>query len=164
MFGLRQIAGNLLGAILSVLLIDSSAAAPSAGATIVDTIKANVAQLVAGINAHDPDRATMFDAPDIVSMESGRPPSVGAAADKQGISGAFQYSPSWHLTLIDEIVDVSKDSDMAVYRSTYDEDSVEKGVPMTHRVNFIAGFRTQPDGSWKIAWSVVCAQGRSHAK
>ncbi|MES1156155.1 MAG: DUF4440 domain-containing protein [Alphaproteobacteria bacterium] len=139
-----------------------SQAAPVNKAAIADTIKADIAQMVAGINAHDPVRATMFDAPDIVSMESMREPSVGADADRQGIGMAFQYSPSWQVHLIDESVDVADAGDMAIYRSTYDENSTNDGVRMTHKVNYIAEFRKQADGSWKIAWSVVCAQSRSH--
>jgi ketosteroid isomerase-like protein len=125
-------------------------------------IKADVAEIIAGINAKDIVRATKFDAPDFVSMESMREPSVGADADKAGLSMGFKYSPQWHLGLIDETVDVSDSGDMAVYRSTYNEDSVSNGVPMTHKVNYIAGFRRDADGAWRVHWSVVCAQSRSH--
>jgi hypothetical protein len=69
---------------------------------------------------------------------------------------------SWRLELIDETVDVASAADVAIYRSTYNENSIVRGVPMTHRVNFIAEFKRQPDHSWKIAWSVVCAQQRPH--
>jgi hypothetical protein len=51
---------------------------------------------------------------------------------------------------------------MAVYRSTYDENSTDKGVAMTHRVNFIAGFVHQDGGEWQVKWSAVVAQGPSH--
>ncbi|MBZ5653181.1 MAG: hypothetical protein LAO18_22170, partial [Acidobacteriia bacterium] len=34
---------------------------------IAETIKAVVAQVVAGINAHDPIKTTAYDAPDIIS-------------------------------------------------------------------------------------------------
>ena len=103
-----------------------------------------------------------FDATDIVSMESGRAPSVGLDAERQGLGMAMQYSPSWHLTMIDETVDVASAGDMAIYRGTYNEDSTNDGAAMTHVVNFIADFKKQRDGSWKVEWSVVCAQSRSH--
>ena len=125
-------------------------------------IKADVAEIVGGINAKDIAKATKFDAPDYLSMESMREPSIGVDADKAGLSMAFKYSPQWHLGLIDETVDVSDSGEMAVYRSTYSEDSVNDGVPMTHKVNYIAGFRHDPDGVWRVHWSVVCAQSRSH--
>lgn len=75
---------------------------------------------------------------------------------------AFKYAPDWRLQLIDENGDVASAGDMAIYRSTYNENSIDHDVPMTHRVNYIAGFKRQPDNSWKVAWSVVCAQQRSH--
>lgn len=131
---------------------------------IAETIKADVAQIVAGINAHDVDRATRFDADDIVSMESGRPASHGLAAEKEGLGQAFHYAPDWRLTLVEETVDVAQSGDMAVYRSTYNEDSVVDGVPMTHQVNFIAEFRRQPNGQFKVAWSVVSSIEKSHKK
>ena len=140
------------------------AAAPSK-AEIAGMIKADIAELVAGINAHDPARATKFDAPDLVSMESMREPSVGAKADKDGLTMAFKYAPGWRLSIIDETVDVADAGDMAIYRSTYNEDLTdENGAPMTHKVNYIAGFKHDADGAWRIHWSVVCAQERSHKK
>ena len=143
-------------------LTGSALASPSSNVRVEQVIRTDVAELVAGINAHDVARATQFDAPHIVSMESGREPSTGADADRQGLGMAMHYTPSWHLTMLDETVDVARASDMAIYRGTYNEDSTNDGVPMTHVVNFVAGFKKQNDGSWKIEWSVVCAQSRSH--
>lgn len=148
----------------SLLVAGPSLAATVSKTRIAETIKADVAQLIAGINAHDADKATQFDAPDIVSMEAGRPPSIGLAADKEGLGTAFKYAPSWQVRLIDETVDVADAGDMAIYRSTYFQDSADNGTPMTQKVNFVAGFRKQVDGSWKIAWSVVVAQERPYKK
>jgi ketosteroid isomerase-like protein len=51
---------------------------------------------------------------------------------------------------------------MAVYRSTYFQDSTIGGVPATQKVNYIALFRKQADGTWKIAWSVVSNIEKPH--
>jgi ketosteroid isomerase-like protein len=131
---------------------------------IAAQIKADVAEIVAGINSKDIDKATRFDAPDLISMESMRAPSVGARADRDGLSMTFKYAPSWHLSLIDETVDVAKSGDMAIYRSTYSEDSMRNGVPYTHKGNYVAGFRRDPDGRWRVHWSVVCWQSASQRK
>lgn len=131
---------------------------------IASQIKAEVAEIVAGINTKDIEKATKFDAPDVVSMESMRPPSFGAKADRDGLSMAFKYAPSWHLTLIDETVDVAAGGDMAIYRSTYREDSMRDGVPYTHKGNYLAGFARDPDGQWRVHWSVVCWQSASQKK
>jgi ketosteroid isomerase-like protein len=155
-------------ALLSALLAASPANAgthhPSGQAALAARIKADVAEIVDGINSKDIDKATKFDAPDRVSMESGREPSVGAKADREGLTMAFKYAPSWHLGLIDETVDVAKAGDMAVYRGTYSEDSMRDGVPYTHTGNYIAGFRRDPDGMWRVHWSVVSWQSPSKKK
>jgi len=137
-------------------------AAPSK-ADIVAMIKADVAEIVAGINAHDPDRTTKFDAADVVGMEAFNTPIMSAKADKDGFVAAFKESPSWRVGMIDETVDVADAGDMAVYRSTYHEDSTAAdGTPMTHKVSFLAGFKHDADGAWRMHWYVVCAQERSH--
>ena len=134
-------------------------------AQIADQLKKDMAELVAGINAHDPVRATAHEAQDVVSMESGRPTSVGLASDRQGIAVAFKYNPDWKVRLIDETVDVAKSHDMAVYRSTYWQDSSTKdGVALTQKVNLIAGFRHPPGKDWEIGWYIVSAMEPSHKK
>ena len=149
---------------LSCIPVPAAAAPPQSQSAIAATIKADVAEIVAGINTKDIDEATRFDAPDLVSMESMREPSVGAKADHDGLLMAFKYAPSWHLSLIDETVDVAKAGDMAVYRGTYAEDSLHDGVPFTHKGNYIAGFRRDPDGAWRVHWSVISWQSPSKKK
>jgi ketosteroid isomerase-like protein len=151
-------------AVLACAPVQASARQPASQAAIAARIRADVAEIVAGINAKDIDKATKYDAPDLVSMESMREPSYGAKSDRDGLSMAFKYAPDWHLGLIDETVDVAKSGDMAVYRSTYNEDSLRDGVPFTHKVNYIAGFRRDPDGMWRTHWSVVNAQSPSKKK
>jgi len=155
--------GTLL-ILASLLAIPAQASAASSQAAIATKIKADVAEIVGGINSKHIDQATKYDAPDLVSMESGREPSVGAKADHDGLSMTFKYAPSWHLTLVDETVDVAKAGDMAIYRGTYDEDSMRDGVPFTHRGNYIAGFRRDGDGMWRVHWSVVAWQSPSKKK
>ena len=153
-------------ALACVTLIPAQAlAAPKESqAAIASRIKADVAEIVSGINTKDIDKATKYDAPDFVSIESGREPSVGAKADHDGLSMAFKYAPSWHLNLIDETVDVAKSGDMAIYRGTYAEDSLRDGVPFTHTGNYVAGFKRDPDGMWRVHWSVIAWQSPSKKK
>lgn len=130
--------------------------------TVADAVKACVAAEIAGINAHDPVKATQCEANDTISMESGRPASVGRDNYIAGLKMAFQYEPAWRLRLIEEAVDVPQSEDMAVYRSTYYQDSTISGAPATQKVNYVAFFRRQTDGSWKIAWSVVSNIEKPH--
>ena len=131
---------------------------------IAETIKADVAQVVAGINAHDPIKTTAYDAPDIISIECGSPSTVGIEADREGFAQGFQHDPLWKVSLIDETVDVAGGGDLAVYRGVYNEDHGRDGVLMTHRTNFIAEFKRQHDGSWRIVWYSVSHMERSHPK
>lgn len=131
---------------------------------IAETIKADVAQIVAGLNAHDPIKTTAYDAPDIISMECGSPSTVGIEADREGFRQGFQHDPLWKVSLIDEAVDVATGGDLAVYRGTYHEDNGSNGVLMTHRTNFMAEFKRQSDGSWRMVWYSVSNMERPHAK
>lgn len=160
----RKLLSVTIVAVVPMVVALQAAGSTESKSRIAEKIKADVAQIVAGINAHDVDQATRFDADDIVSMESGRPASHGLAAEKEGLGQAFHYAPDWRLTLVEETVDVAASGDMAVYRSTYNEDSVTDGVPMTHQVNYIAEFRRQPNGQYKVAWSVVSSIEKSHKK
>lgn len=148
-----------------MLVFSSPISAAPSKTDIAAMIKADVAELVAGINAHDPDRTTRFDAADVIGMEAFNTPVMGAKADKNGFAAAFKESPGWRVGMIDETVDVADAGDMAVYRSTYHEDSTAAdGTPMTHKVSFLAGFKHDADGARRIHWYVVCAQERSHKK
>lgn len=161
---LKRLGATSIAFWLTLVPVQSSAAPKQSQSAIASMVKADVAEMVAGINAKDIDKATRFDAADLVSMESGREPSVGAKADHDGLSMAFKYAPNWHLSLIDETVDVARAGDMAIYRGTYAEDSLHDGVPYTHKGNYIAGFRRDPDGMWRVHWSVISWQSPSKKK
>jgi ketosteroid isomerase-like protein len=133
-------------------------------AVIAETIKKDVAQLVAGINAHDAVRATAYDAPNIISMECGSPSTIGVEADREGFKMGFAHDPLWRVSLIDETVDVASSGDLAVYRGTYNEDNGRAGVLLTHKTNFLAEFKRQGDGSWSVIWYSVSNMEQSHPK
>jgi ketosteroid isomerase-like protein len=144
------------------LCVAVSAPAVASEKSVSEAVKACVAAEIAGINARDPEKATQCEANDTISMETGRPASIGRDNYIAGLKMAFQYEPAWHLRLIEEAVDVPQSEDMAVYRSTYYQDSMMAGAPATQKVNYIAFFRKQPDGTWKIAWSVVSNTEKPH--
>ena len=131
---------------------------------IAQTVKAAVAQVVAGLNEHDPVKTTSYDAPDIVSMECGSLPIRGAKADREGFADGFAHDAHWKVSLIDETVDVASSGELAVYRGTYNEENSREGVLLTHRTNFIAEFKRHGDGSWKMEWYIVANMEKSHPK
>lgn len=132
--------------------------------TVSATIKAQVRDIVAGINMHNAAQATMHDAPNIIAIESGQPNTVGVAADLAGFRQALAAAPTWRVSLIEENVDVPASGDMAVYRSVYNEDSAHNDVPFTHRVNFISGWSRHEHGTWMMDWYAVSEMERSHKK
>jgi ketosteroid isomerase-like protein len=161
---LKRYRSTLVAVCLTLVPAQASAGSKESQSAIASMIKADVAEMVAGINTKDIDKATKFDAPDLVSIESMREPSFGAKADRDGLSMAFKYAPSWYLSMMGETVDVAEAGDMAIYRGTYAEDSMRDGVPFTHKGNYIAGFRRDPDGMWRVHWSVVSWQSPSRKK
>jgi len=155
----------LLAAAASALGLPAMGAPHETDADVAALVKRDMAELVAGINAHDAVRATAHEAQDVISMEAGRPTSVGLENDRQGIGMAFKYNPDWKVRLIDETVDVARSHDMAVYRATYWQDSSGKdGTPRTQKVNLIAGFRHPAGKDWEIGWYIVSAMEPSHKK
>ena len=144
--------------------VSSAAAVQVDTAVIAQTIKADVAQLVAGLNAHDVAKTMAYDAPNIISMECGSPSTVGIEADREGFKTGFARDPLWKVSLINETVDVANSGDMAVYRGAYHEENGRAGVLMTHKTNFIAEFKHQSDQSWKMVWYSVSHMEPSHPK
>ena len=156
--------GTFLVGVMLVGMGHSQAATSVDTAAIAKTIKANVAALVAGINAHDVDKATAFDGPNLIFMECGSPATIGSKADRDGFRTHFAQDPSWRVSLIGESVDVARSGELAIYRGVYSEESRRTGVLMTHKTNFIAEFKRQSDGSWKMDWEVVSNMGKPHPK
>jgi ketosteroid isomerase-like protein len=131
---------------------------------IAAKVTAEVAEMVAGINSKNADAATKYDASDIIVMQSFSPPAVGRETDRSGYVESFKQNQGWHITKINETVDVSKAGDLAVYRGTYNEDAINSGALMTHRVDYLAGFAYDPDAVWRMHWAVINPEEHSHKK
>jgi ketosteroid isomerase-like protein len=149
-----------LAAVASLAACNKPEAAKPAADTgkISDAVKADVAQLVSDANAQDATKVTSHNAPDVVRMFHGQPNTVGAAANADGAKKAMATpDPAYKVTIADPVVDVAASGDMAVYRSTYVATFTDPKTkkPGTETGNYVAGYKLQPDGSWKIEWSVA---------
>jgi ketosteroid isomerase-like protein len=150
----------LAGALTGCAKMDGAkadAAKPAADtAKVAEAVKADVAQLVVAFNARDAAKGVSHDAPDYVGMMHGQPNVKGPAEDlattKQQVA-----DPAMKLTVADGTVDVASAGDMAVYRTTYTYVSTDPKTkkPATETGNWVVAYKAQPDGSMKIAWSVV---------
>ena len=128
------------------------------------TIKAQVRDIVTGINTHDAALAAKYDAPNIIVIQSGQPNMVGAAADLADYKQGFAAAPTWRVSLVEETVDVPASGDMAVYRSVYNEESMHDKVPFTHKLNVISGWSRHENGAWLMDWYTVSDMEKSHKK
>ena len=65
--------------------------------------------------------------------------------------------PLAKIAVSNESVDVAASGEMAVYRAeyAYTMTDSETKKPVIERGNWLIGYKTQADGSWKIAWNVV---------
>ena len=151
----------------AIVTLASGAAAnpPVDRAAIVATIKADMASIIDGINAHDAQKATSYDAPDMISMEAGRPSTTGAEADRSGMAMAMKYVPSWRVHVLEESIDLAESGDMAVYRCTANQEfTADDGTPMVERMNYLAELKRGPGGAWNVAWSMVAPMEKPHKK
>ena len=80
----KWIGTSVIAVVLSCTAAQGSANHQPSRSTIASQIKADVAEIVAGINAKNIDKATKFDAPDLISMESMRAPSFGVRLTVRG--------------------------------------------------------------------------------
>lgn len=160
---LSRAAGSCL--VSAVLLGGPAPASPSVNRDAIDaTIKAQVRDIVTGINTHNADLATAHDAPGVVGIDNGQPNTVGVAADASGFKQAMASDPTWSVSLVQETVDVAEAGDMAVYRSIYNQDGTQSKVPVTQKVNFISGWNRQENGTWVMNWYVVSEMEKPHKK
>ncbi len=159
-----HLAGAAVGLAMAAALAACNPTAPAKPAAdtgkVADAVKADVAQLVVDLNAHDAVKAGSHDASDVVVMFNGQPNIIGAAADLANYK-QFLVDPAFKVTKIDETVDVPASADMAVYRGTYSNDFTDSKThkPTTTKANFLAGYKAQTDGSWKIEWYIVSGIG-----
>lgn len=150
---------------LVVLLGGQACAAPASNREAIGaTIKAQVRDIVSGINTHNADLATGHDAPSVIVLQNDHPNTVGVTADVSGFKQAFASDPSWRVSLVEETVDVAEAGDMAVYRSIYNQGGTQAKIPVTQKVNFLSGWSRRENGSWAMDWYVVSEIEKPHKR
>jgi ketosteroid isomerase-like protein len=153
-----------MGAACATLLAGSLAGCAKMGAArpaadtakVAEAVKADAAQLVTDFNARDAAKAVSHDAPDYVGMMHGQANLKGPAEDL-AVTKQQVADPAMKLTVADGAVDVASGGDMAVYRTTYSFSFTDpkSKKPVTETGNWVIGYKQQPDGSMKMAWTVV---------
>ena len=87
--------------------------------TLADAVKADAAQLLAAVNAHDATKVVSHDAADVVQMAHGYPNVVGQAADLAANQKGFAADSTQKVTVADESVDVAASGDAERYKKSY---------------------------------------------
>jgi ketosteroid isomerase-like protein len=119
-------------------------------------IKSLVRDHIAAFNARDAVGATSMQTSNYLGFFHGAPNTVGHDADL-AITKTQVADPAMKLVIANEYIDVAQAGDMATWRCTYRYTYTD---PATKQVrvelgNYIIGFKRQPDGKMKAAWSVV---------
>jgi ketosteroid isomerase-like protein len=156
-----RLAGAAMAVLASVSLAACNKAEPAKPAVdtakIADAIKADATQRIADVNAHDAAKLASHAAADSVSIGYGRANYVGPTAIQAGFQQTVAREPDLKVTMADPTVDVAASGDMAVLRmtttGTYTDPATKKPVSTTS--NNLLGYKLQPDGSWKVEWSVL---------
>jgi ketosteroid isomerase-like protein len=133
---------------------------PAAGSA-EQAVFRDVHQVLADLNAHRADDAVRHDAPDVVVMNHGSPNLVGVAADLANLKQVLAASPTAHVVVSNEVVDVAASGDMAVWRASYVFNYIDSknGKPVVaEHGNWMFGYRLI-DNAWKIVWSVESDTG-----
>jgi ketosteroid isomerase-like protein len=133
---------------------------PADTAAIAERVKADIRQFVIDYNAHDAAKVAAHDAPDYISMFHGVANTIGPDADRASVEKQMA-DPATRFELRDETVDVAASGDLAVYRATYrfHFTNPETKTVATETGNWIAGYKAQPDGALKLAWSIGADTG-----
>lgn len=134
----------------------ASHAAPVDPAATAVEIEALTKGHIAAFNARDAVGATSIDAADYVGFFHGMPNTIGHAADL-ALTKEQVADPAMKLVIANEHVDVAQAGDMATWRCTYAYTYTDPATkqPRVELGNYIIGFKRQPDGKMKAAWSVV---------
>lgn len=130
--------------------------APADPAATAAEIKALTRNHIAAFNARDAVGATSIDTPDYVGFFHGAPNTIGHAVDLAATKEQVA-DPALKLVIANEHVDVAQAGDMATWRCTYRYTYTDPATrqPRVELGNYIIGFKRQPNGKMKAAWSVV---------
>lgn len=123
-------------------------------------VKADMAEIVAAVNARDAEKAVSHDAPDFVGMFHGGPNTNGPA-EELALTKQQLNDPNVKLAVSDAVVDVAASGDMAVWRGAYAFTFTDPKTkaPVVEKGNWVTVYRVQPDGAWKQNLAVVSDTG-----
>jgi ketosteroid isomerase-like protein len=132
-----------------------AAPAPVQGAPA--PLQAAIDQSVADENAHDAAKVASHYAPGSQAIILGRPALAGPAAVQADAARTFAALPDLHFDLASQKLDVAASGELAVLRATYTVSGTDpqSKAAVAATGSYVAAYRRQADGTWKIEWSDV---------
>lgn len=145
----------LVGAVALVACAQPPAPAPSAPpdtrAADEATLRTLIKDWAASAQAKDAAKFVSFYADDAVVMMAGAPDIRGIAAIREGIPAMMQ-DPAFALSFEPDSVVVSRSGDLAYETGPYTMTMTGPDKkPATEKGHYVAIWRRQADGSWKVA-------------
>ena len=116
-----------------------------------DAVNRTAQEILAALEARDSAKVNSYYAPDAVIATSGRP----AAKDGRAVSKAIKddiADPNLKITVSNEKTEVSGSGDMAYRRGSFKITATNPQTKLAEQSEgtYLAVFRKQADGSWKI--------------
>jgi len=113
-------------------------------------IRDNEAEALKAGAAKDLERFVSFYADDAAMFATGTPMVTGKDAIRK-TWGALFATPGFSISFQPTKVEVSRGSDLAYCYGTYAMTmNGPKGKPVTDKGNYVAIYKKQPDGAWKL--------------
>ncbi|QUD87720.1 YybH family protein [Phenylobacterium montanum] len=122
----------------------------------VAALQAEDAAINAAYKARDAVKATAYDAADYLSYTSGAPTVKGRDADLAGTKDSFT-DPGFGFSFTADRTEVAKSGDLAYQAGSYTQTQTNPATKKVETVtgNWVAAWRKEPDGAWRIASEAV---------
>jgi uncharacterized protein (TIGR02246 family) len=140
----------------------TSGGAKSDPAAVTKTIKADEAKWNQQVKAKDTEGLAGHYADDAFFVAPGAPPADGSTAIRQFFANA-STDPALEVEATSDKIDVAASGDMAYARGHFTEKYTDRktGKVMSDKGSYLAIYKKQPDGSWKIVQDVAAADPTS---
>ena len=119
----------------------------------IQAIRDSIMELEAAVNAGDTDRLMPLSTNDIVVIRPNEPALIGKEANRRRNQQEFD---EFALQEVYEIKNIDVSGDLAVAHFTWSTTATIKasGKTVNPKGNWIMVYKRQPDGAWKIIYSI----------
>ena len=143
--------GSLAVALVVAACAQQPAAPPDTRAADEAAVRAAIKEWAAAAQAKDAAKFVSFYTEDAVVMLEDSPDITGMAAIREALTGMMQ-DPNFSLSFAPDRVEVSRSGDLAYETGPFTMImSGPDGKPATEKGHYVAVWRKQAGGAWKVA-------------